>query len=161
MYDKDKKAQLIELTGLPHPATGAPLPHIISNDNNLYLAYCVKTENSRDNGTYAIVRFKNNSQYIFGYPNDEAAHQHPLYENGLRPYAAYAVKNSPWIAKHLKHYGSHINTGEPLNKPYMHYIFFFHDTCFECIAEGVETVCVEEGRIYDAVQKINKLIFED
>jgi hypothetical protein len=59
-----------------------------------------------------------------GTPNDEVFRGHPLNGKGLRPYCPLLVKNSSWI-KEL----------EAINSVHS-YIFGFHDSTFECVAES-------------------------
>jgi hypothetical protein len=34
---------------------------------------------------------------MFGMPNDETLHGHPLYERGLEVYGAFRVEDSSWV----------------------------------------------------------------
>jgi hypothetical protein len=56
----------------------------------------------------------------------------------MEPYSAQVVKNSRWLAELQK-----INSVHPGYRPERwaqrnHYVFWFHDTTFECIAEGFD-----------------------
>jgi hypothetical protein len=75
---------------------------------------------------------------MFGPPNDEAFAGHPLSVRGLTPYGVFEVKNSSWVRRLER-----MNSVHPRHKPerfarLKHFIFTFHDTTFECIAEGFE-----------------------
>ena len=68
--------------------------------------------------------------------NDEALLGHPLYERGLRPYAAFEIENTSWVRALDK-----LNRVHPRHSPRLfaglkHFIFAFHESVFECIAES-------------------------
>jgi hypothetical protein len=84
----------------------------------------------------AIVRFVHPYAHLFGPPNDEAFSGHPLASRGLAPYSVYEIERSSWL-----HALERMNAVHPAHRPhhfaaYRHYIFAFHDSTFECIAEG-------------------------
>src|SRR5262245_11285948 len=73
---------------------------------------------------------------MFGPPNDEAFYGHPLAARGLHPYGTFQVEHSSWIRQLER-----MNSVHPRHRPDMfrrlkHYVFAFHDSTFECIAEG-------------------------
>jgi hypothetical protein len=83
-----------------------------------------------------VVRFKRARAHFFGPPNDEAFGGHPLAERGLEPYSVFEVLSSSWI-RALEQ----MNSVHPQHRPesfesYRHFILAFHDTTFECIADG-------------------------
>lgn len=114
------------------------------------LAYLVQRHDPAWDGTYAtvvgaddegmeiaIVDFASPLQHMFGPPNDEAFQGHPLMDRGLRPYSAAEVIESSWLraaermnAVHPSHDTSQFMADR------RHFIFAFHDSTFECIAEG-------------------------
>jgi hypothetical protein len=70
---------------------------------------------------------------MFGPPNDEAFHGHPLAERGLHPYGAFRIVNSSWIRTLER-----MNSVHPHHRPEVfwkrqHFVFAFHDSTFECI----------------------------
>jgi len=76
-----------------------------------------------------------------GSPNDEVFHGHPLYGKGLGGYQPLVVEYSPWI-KELEAINSVHSGYRPERwRTFHHYIFGFHDSTFECVAESftVET----------------------
>jgi hypothetical protein len=95
--------------------------------------------------------------FQFGPPNDEAFNGHPLYKKGLKPYGVYEIKNSTWIG-----YFEKMNSVHPYHKKeyferYKHFIFSFHDTTLEVIAEHYEIETIN-GSIKKAISIIqNKL----
>ena len=71
-----------------------------------------------------------------GDPNDEVFSGHPLQGKGLEAYAAQRVVNSRWL-KEIET----INSVHPQYRPAMwrdlqHFIFWFHDSTFECLARS-------------------------
>ena len=147
----------------PRPDHGAPLPAVVSDEWHLLLAYIVEVPDPRWDGTYvnvvspdspdraiAIVGFQNAVCHLFGPPNDEAFAGHPLAARGLRPYTVSEVVKSSWIqdlermnAVHPRHRPGYLNGCH-------HYIFAFHDSTFECVAEGF-TVQMHRGSMRSAV----------
>jgi hypothetical protein len=47
----------------------------------------------------AVVRFDRPYAHMFGPPNDEAFHGHPLANRGLCPYAVFEVRDSSWLRR--------------------------------------------------------------
>lgn len=87
----------------------------------------------------AVVKFQRCTAHIFGPPNDEAFAGHPLADRGLNPYGVFEVKCSSWVralermnAVHPRH------NKERYMENKKHFVFAFHDTTFECVAEGFE-----------------------
>lgn len=77
-------------------------------------------------------------------PNDEAFEGHPLASRGLKPYSVFEVKNSSWIRR-LERMNSVHRCHRPEGyKMLRHFVFAFHDTTFECVAQGFEWT-VHEG----------------
>jgi hypothetical protein len=164
MYSVDDLDTVVPLRSIPQSDVGAPLPVVVSNEYMLLLAYLVSEPDPNWGGSYvtevslttggipvALVHFRQALAHMFGPPNDEAFGGHPLAGRGLRPYGAFEVKESSWIRRLER-----MNSIHPAHRPehftqYHHYIFAFHDSTFECIAESFD-VTVERGSI-DAMAK--------
>lgn len=138
---------LIKITDIPQSDIGAPTPFLLSNEHRLSLIYYLQEDNPsfdgstvkvvtpESQGLCGIVTFEYYYAYKFGPPNDEAIEGHPLYKMGLEPYSTYSVSNSSWI-KELKNMNSvHLHHDDKQFQKYKHYIWTFHDTTFECVAE--------------------------
>ena len=129
---------------------GAPLPYLLMNDYKVFLTFYVYQPDPNWDGTYvtvknpadgsveslAVVEFQRCLSARMGTPNDEVFTGHPLCGKGLEGYTAQVVKNSRWL-KELEA----INRVHPQYDPAMwtgltHYIFWFHDSTFECIARS-------------------------
>ena len=94
----------------------------------------------------ALIEFTFNWSFMFGSPNDEAFHGHPLASRGLHAYGAFQIENSSWIRQLER-----MNSVHPYHKPerferLKHLVFAFHDSTFECVAEGF-TVSEHEGSL--------------
>jgi hypothetical protein len=152
MYEVDGLDRVVELPEAPRPNAGAPLPLVVSDENHLLLAYIISNPDPAWDGSYtrivspasdglpiAVVRFRLPAAHMLGPPNDEAFEGHPLASRGLAPYAVFLVENSSWIRKHER-----MNSVHPRHDPeeflirQKHYIFAFHDSTFECIAQGFQ-----------------------
>lgn len=138
-----------EIEWSPKWSTGAPLPQVLSNGRRTFLIYYIRETDPDWDGSYttmispgsettyplAVVEFKRTNSYRFGIVNDEAADGHPLYEKGLRVYAAHIVENSTWIKKLQQIHMVHPRYSASHWVNYKHYLLFFHDEILEIIAE--------------------------
>ncbi|WP_282043361.1 hypothetical protein [Winogradskyella flava] len=148
---------------------GAPTPTILSNEINLYLTFYVSNVDpnwdgksihmraDQDDGIVTI-KFDRFKQFKFGSPNDEAMSGHPLYELGLKPYSIQKVIDSEWIKELKKINSVHPYHKDELFEKYEHFIFFFHDTCFEVVAESYSIQENSELNLRDEIQRISKLL---
>ncbi|GEM_PF-6745643 len=150
---------------------GAPLPHVFSDGNDVFLAYILADASpdetdgesvrvlTRNDHSYdcALVHFTRSVDYRFGGVNDEVLGGYPL--PGLDFYELHEVHNSKWIAKLQKvnayHYGYDVRFWAGLK----HYFFAFHDETFECIAQGY-TVEVYHGFIRDVMKVAFDRVFK-
>ena len=74
--------------------------------------------------------------HCFGPPNDETLQAHPLAAFGLTRYAAFEVRHSRWIEELKAMNRVHDRHDDALFDGYRHFIWTFHDSTFECLAEG-------------------------
>ncbi len=171
MYVCDDKDEVLELRNLPQSDVGAPLPVLCAAEHHLCLAFIVSEPDPEFDGTtvqvvgpdtedksIAVVSFARHYAHMLGPPNDEAFEGHPLAGRGLRPYAIFEVRNSSWIRRlegmnqvHPSH------SAEPFQS-YRHFIFAFHDSTFECMAEDY-SVSVRRGSIESVLTEIAKTFF--
>lgn len=127
--------------------SGAPCPVVISDEHKLILLYYIqRTDKDYWDGTDIKVRdsdedlgvtcitFKDYTQVKYGWPNDEVCNGHRYYKYGIKPYAIYEVLNSDWIKKIEKGNSIHPYHSPTLFKDDKHYVFYFHDSCFEIIS---------------------------
>ncbi|MBU2489115.1 MAG: hypothetical protein KKA60_06965 [Proteobacteria bacterium] len=140
---------------------GAPLPILMCNDNKTFLTFYIDEPCPDWYGTYVtsvdpaspepaslcLVTFNGCLSSKLGTPNDEGQGGHALAGKGLEGYTAQIVVNSPWLAEVAKAENFRC---ESLN----HYVFWFHDSTFECLAESFNVeVCFEPmSTLLDRVQ---------
>jgi len=163
MYSVDEKDTVVQRNDLPQSSVGAPCPMVLSGEHLLHLAYYLEEREEGWGGSTirivdehsqeelcALVHFKHAIAHMFGPPNDEAFNGHPLAQRGLKPYSVFEVNESSWIRK-LKH----MNSVHPYHRPerfdkYRHYVFAFHDSVFECVAESFE-LSIHRGSVSNII----------
>jgi hypothetical protein len=125
MQETDKVQVLADW---PQPNGGAPDPKIYAEDGHFLLLYLTQDE------TYAVVEFPLCSQFIFGHPNDEVLHGHPLFKKGLECYAVHRIENSSrLLALEKSNSVHHRHDAESFLNNRHHYVFTFHDSTLECL----------------------------
>lgn len=143
--------KLKEIETLLYVESGAPVPTVLSNEYKLVLLYYFDKQNEKDEYGYtdtaernkhdtgiASIKFINHIVYKFGYPNIEVLGDHPYYSYGLKPYRIFEVEESGWISEIEKISNKHPFHDSKKFKLYRHFIIVFSDSCFECIALGME-----------------------
>lgn len=134
---------------------GAPMPHLIVNDHRALLAFLLRAADPNWDGSYvtikspadaqaeplALVEFERCISARLGAPNDEVFTGHPLNGKGLEAYRAQRVVNSRWLTEIEKINSVHDRYRPDSWRDLNHFIFWFHDSTFECIARSykVET----------------------
>jgi hypothetical protein len=149
MYSVDEKDRIIPIKDIPQSSIGAPIPIVLSDEVVTVVAFyledipddwdgtSVRVVGKETEGeTLALVRFSPCYASMFGPPNDEAFDGHPLASRGLEPYGAFVVESSSWIRQLEK-----MNSVHSYHKPERfwarkHYVLSFHDSTFECVADG-------------------------
>lgn len=149
MYEVDRKDKVVRLKNVPQSSIGAPIPIVLAGEHDVLLAYYLQNTPEGWDGTsvkivgldsedesVAIVTFENCYAHMFGPPNDEVFSGHPLSNRGLEPYSAYEVRKSSWIRKLERMNSVHeYHDKRQFMKYKKHFVFSFHDTTFECVAE--------------------------
>lgn len=170
MYQVDEKDKVIELKNVPQSSVGSPLPIVLSDEHTILLAYLLQNVPKNWDSKFirvvdyeseefiAVVEFERYSSFMFGMPNDEAIHGHPLYERGLQSYGVFVIENSSWIRRLEK-----MNSVHPYHNPksyaqLKHFIFAFHDSTFECVAESFE-ISIHEGSLENILSKMGEKLF--
>ncbi len=95
----------------------------------------------------ALVQFQACLSAKIGAPNDEAHEGHPLFGRGLEPYTAQVVENSPWLAELENINKVHSNYQPERWRGLKHYVLWFHDKTFECIAETFTVEVFRESMV--------------
>jgi len=139
--------------------TGAPLPHVLISDYMTLLTFLisevspdwdgttvtVKSPNDQMPQALALVEFSGCITAKLGSPNDEVFHGHSLHGKGQEPYTAQIVVNSPWIKEIEENNKVHRHYNSESWRTLKHYIFWFHDTTFECIARSFSVQVYNES----------------
>ncbi len=127
----------------PEAAVSGPV--VLQTDYNVILTFNAmkeKPDGYREDAGTAIVEFKRCIITKFGYPNDEARWGHPLGDKGLGAYGVYEIMNSTWI-RQLTDF-NRIRFPNTPDSDQRHFMFTFHDSTFECIADGMEVRVSDE-----------------
>ena len=160
--------ELAEIKGEPYAIScnfpvkwdvGAPLPVLLRSDYCTYLIFYVSDPDPNFVGTtvkiidpssseavsLCLVTFSRCTSAKLGHPNDEVQRGHPLAGRGLEGYTAQIVKNSPWLKEVAKTNSVHRNDQPHKWNTLNHYVFWFHDSTFECLAESYEVEVTSES----------------
>lgn len=149
MYEVDDRDQVVELVDVPQSSVGAPLPVVVADEGIVQLAYLaqdsdpdwdgtsIRSVDQRSDEPVVLITFQRTRAWFHGPPNDEAFTGHPLAERGLHPYAVFRVDDSSWVRRLER-----MNSVHPYHRPEVfellnHYVFAFHDSTFECVAQGL------------------------
>jgi len=138
---------LSRLHDVPKADPGAPDPMVFAREGRLLLAYWQIDDSPHSTTTapLAIVRFTRPRLHIFGPPNDEAMSGHPLAARGLQPYSAFRVDDSSLIRSLERMNSVHPRHDPKSFQSLSHYIFTFHDSTFECVAESFQSTTENVG----------------
>ncbi len=138
---------LIEFRGLFEMDTGAASPTVLSNDNELFVIFYGDAPRQSDfpqerNTVYDtgvfVLKFINCLKQTFGMPGDETLRGYRYYALGMRPYSFYELNGSDWIEELRSIDRAHPRFNPDKWTHYKHYIITFHDSMFECVAQGFE-----------------------
>ncbi len=159
-----------EIEGVPQSSLGAPCPHVICGEQEVFLIYLAQEHSDKANGEkvrivdgsseepVVTIQFIEPYAHYLGPPNDESLRGHPLVERGLTPYSCSKVQSSSWIAALEK-----MNSVHPCHRKESfdgigHYIFTFHDSVFECVADAFVVLTHERTTIRKAIDNILYLV---
>jgi hypothetical protein len=172
VYQVDGRDNVVKLKDVPQSSTGAPCPLVLAREGTLVLAYYIIDEVRAEalggktvgvvgpgsvDETVALVRFHICYASMFGPPNDEAFSGHPLYASGLKHYSANIVENSSWIRSLERMNSVHPRHNPESYKRRKHFIFAFHDSTFECVADGYE-IHLRQGSLSSLVPQMQQLL---
>jgi len=71
-------------------------------------------------------------------------HRTRLYGHGQEPYEAQIVMNSPWLREVLAINSVHARHNPDNWSDTKHFIFWFHDSTFECLASSLTPEVVQD-----------------
>lgn len=151
--------ELLEIKGLFEMDYGAPSPTVLSNDNELFIAFYgdrasisfIPQERNTiyDTGIF-VMKFRRYLKYTFGIPGNETINGHPYSKLGMRSCAFYELRNSDLIKSLEVMEKVHPYYDSKKWELYKHYILTFHDNMFECVAEDFE-IREENSSLYNQV----------
>jgi hypothetical protein len=149
--DGKPPASVKRLHGVPPCEFGAPLPAVMADDWRVTLFYVVQDIDEDWDGTtvsiigpdtpgrgIAAVRFDRPYAHFLGPPDEEVVHTHPYARLGLSPCSAFEAEQSDWIAEMRARSRQGRPQAEARFDSLRHFIFTFHDTTFEILANGFE-----------------------
>ena len=167
MYSVDQKDRVEELRDVPQSSVGAPLPAVVADEHRVFLAYLVEAiDPSWDGRTIrvvdpssaheivALVAFIRPRAHFFGPPNDEAFSGHPLAARGLHPYGAFEIHGSSWIRRLAQRNSVHPQHRAASFETLRHFIFAFHDSTFECVADAFQ-IEIRSGSLASAITELS------
>jgi hypothetical protein len=153
VYEVDERDRVVELPEAPQSDTGAPTPVLVAEEDRLEVAYRAFTgDGENPDWGIAVARFRMPRAHTFGSPNDEAFEGHPLAARGLAPYGAYRIEDSSWIRRLERMNSVHYRHDPERFRVLNHYILSFHDSTFECVAEGVVFSLVPEYSVHVSLE---------
>ena len=105
-------------------------------------------------------RFRICADVRFGwFPDENTFGNHPLAQLGLEPYGAFEVQNSSWVRKLAVLESVESGGRENSLRTKRHFIFTFHDTTCECVADSY-SLRVHNGSIQTALAEVVQSIGE-
>lgn len=139
---------------------GAPLPLLLCSDRKAFLTFQVGEPEaawdglsvkaidpaSLESSALCLVTINGCISAKLGAPNDEVHHGHFLHGRGLEPYTAQIVINSPWLTEVRANNEVHPSFGPERWESVKHFILWFHDSTFECLASSLDAEVVSESR---------------
>jgi hypothetical protein len=157
MYSVDELDTVVELKDVPRPQSG-DAPIIFSTEHRLVIGYDAPDEPPYPPTTapFCVVRFNRPYFHLFRPPTHETIESHPLWGRGLCLYKALRVDRSSLVRK-LERMDSACDSHYLIDfEAFQHYIFTFHDSTFECVAESFKVTVVQIGQYgeYDAVLQV-------
>jgi hypothetical protein len=155
--------------------TGAPLPFVLSSEQRTFLTFYVRVPDAGWDGTYvnvkdpgdassetlALVEFQHCHSVRFGGPNDEVLHGHPLYGKGLEEYTAQVVRHSSWLRSLEAINAIHTQYRPDSWRELNHYVLWFHDSTFECIARSFTVEVFQEPMAVLLDRVSRRLLFQE
>ncbi len=132
------KAEAIEEA--PFSLVGAPNPRVLADEHRVVLLYYTVDDYDK-----AICVFDHCFEFRMGMPSEDWMTKSSLFSYGVEAFGAYWIDNSPWLAELQARYGV-ITDFSIEGRKYRHYVFSFHDRCFECISSGLEVHEIKDQR---------------
>lgn len=164
-----KTIEVKKLNEFPLMDAGAPTPTILSDEHKVILMFyiyqpvpdwdgtTVHIRENEDTGISAIT-FRHYAQCRYGNPSDEACGGHRYAKYGVMPYDFYEIINSDLIEELEKMNRVHRSHRKEMFEKYKHYVGFFHDSCFEIVAEEYKIEVFPDKSMTQIIQEKIKTI---
>ena len=143
MFQKDDEVVRMDIGFEPEAAISGPV--LLQTDDDAFLTFNavrMTFDGRRDKAGTAIIELERCAITKFGYPNDEALGGHPLYKRGLEAYGVFEVLRSSWIQQMTDQ--NRVNFPQTSDSTRRHFIFTFHDSTFECVADTLRATLSTE-----------------
>ena len=126
----------------PEAAVSGPV--LLHTDTSAFLTFNAvrMKEEKRETAGIGVIEILGCSVTKFGYPNDEALRGHPLWKRGLRHYGVFEVLSSSWVREKTEQ--NRVSFPKTPDSKQRHFIFTFHDSTFECIADDIHPLLSTE-----------------
>ncbi len=141
MYSISPDDRAIALDLAPSPDTADPLPVVLAKDGTVILSYVAGRELT------VVATFPDCAAHLFGASDSKSLQKHPLAERGLKPHGAFEVRDSSWAASFPG------RTKKP-----KHFVFTFHDSIFECVANDIGVELIREDD--DTIKLMSKRLYK-
>jgi hypothetical protein len=129
---------------------GAPCPYLLKNDYQTFVTFFLEEHDpswdrtnvsarnpaSSDPANIAVVEFTHCLAAKMGSPNEEVHNGHPWAGKGLASYTAQEVIHSRWLAEIEAINRVHRYYDASMWNRLHHFVLWFHDSTFECLAES-------------------------
>ena len=135
MKTEVEKVVSLDIDFQPEAAVSGPV--LLQTDDSVFLTFNAvrpAPDGHREDAGTAIVEFSRCSVTKFGYPNDEALPGHPLHDRGLDFYEVGEVLHSTWVRQLTEQ--KRFRFPHTPDSTQRHFIFTFHDSTFECVADS-------------------------
>jgi len=154
MYRASGNEVVHEISSAPEPAPDVPSPVVYATDYHLVLAYnlsgfaLAKFRGDPSvswldpDGEFVFIKFVRPYVHYMGAPNEEAVEGHPLYSKGIGDASIFRVENSSWIESLEQMNRVHERHDPTKFQTMKHFVFRFHDSTFEAVANEFEVVDV-------------------
>lgn len=121
------------------PVESLPRPVLLQNEQDAYLVFDARVEDSNTSCGMATVRLQNCLVTRFGYPNDEALHAllgPAVYPQGIGFYGVYEVHDSSWVKQLQEQH--QLCVPHSALADHRHFVITFRNSTFEAIAQSVK-----------------------
>lgn len=134
-----------------------PSPLVLTNAMTTKVLY-EAVGSTREEPRMGVLTFDSCASTKLGDPNDEVIEGHPLFGKGIDVGGAYIVQNSPWHQELESTNKVHSQYDPALWRSLKHYLLFFKDHTFECVARSVSGQTVEGSMRHVSTQVLLGLL---